>query len=502
MKPIKTPILTAPQIRAWDAYTIENLPISSLDLMEQASIAFVGKFKSLYPQAQRVGIVCGLGNNGGDGLAVARLLHEDGYQVQVLIVRHSEKESADFQANLQRLPVEPFWVQNEVGKDEILPKSEVLIDALFGSGLNKPLAGVAGEAVQWINAQQKPVVSIDIASGLFADSPTAGELIVRPTHTISFEVAKLAFLLPENAPYVGEWHTVPIGLDERFLENIPISAQLLTTDTVGKWLQPRPKFSHKGTFGHALLIGGSYGKMGAVVLATKACLRSGAGLLTAYVPEAGYNILQTTVPEAMCLTDENAHFITQLPDCKPFTAISIGVGLGKHPYTKAVLWELLRQKPTNLVVDADALNILSEHKELLEDLPTNAILTPHPKEFERLTRPTSDNFERLEVLRHFAIVYRVFVILKGAHSVLATPAGELFFNTTGNAGMATGGSGDVLTGIITGFLAQGYAPLQASALGMFVHGLSGDVGIEAQAPHALTAGDLVQNIGKALKRLS
>jgi NAD(P)H-hydrate epimerase len=496
-------ILSASQIRAWDAYTIAHEPIASIDLMERASQAFVEKFVGLYPLlVGKILIVCGLGNNGGDGLAVARLLQAKGHEVEIWVIRYGGQESADFQTNYQRCSSNPIEITNLAQICALPTSPTVIIDALFGSGLNKPLVGLAGKIVEWLNAQPIPVVAIDIASGLSADSPTFGQNVVRPTHTISFQIPKLAFFLPQNADFVGNFHIVPIGLHETYSNQVETTYHFLTADLVGKFLKKRPKFGHKGTFGHALIIGGSYGKMGAVVLATEACLRSGAGLATAYIPQIGYHILQTAVPEAMALTDKGEHFITQLPDCKMFNAIGIGVGLDKKVATQKMLLDLFIKQKQPLTLDADALNIMSENKFLLELLPAHSILTPHPKEFERLTRPTQDHFERLDILRNFAQVYGVYVILKGAYSALATPTGEVFFNTTGNAGMATGGSGDVLTGIITGFLAQGYTPFEASALGIYVHGLAGDIFVEDNAPETLLARDLVANIGKALMRLS
>lgn len=499
-------ILSTAQIRAWDAHTIAHLPISSLDLMENASRAFVGKFVELYDSAHEVLVVCGIGNNGGDGLAIGRILQEMGYQVSALVVRHSSNASADFTINFER--AKDIFPITEVQQIEALPtlpaSSTVIIDAILGSGLHTSLRGLVGKVVNWINETALPVVAVDIASGLFADLPTPfqSEYIIKPTHTIAFEVPKLAFLLPQNAPFVGEWHIVPIGLEAQYGRQVATDFQLLTPDLVGKILKKRPKFGHKGTFGHSLLIGGSYGKIGAMVLATRACLHSGTGLATAYIPQIGYQILQTAVPEAMCLVDNEAHFIRQFPDIQSFQAIGVGMGLGTKEASSKAFFEFLKQAPSHVVIDADALNILGMHKEMLEYLPAQSILTPHPKEFERLTRPTSDNFERLEILRNFAQTYQVYVLLKGAHTALATPEGKVYFNNTGNSGMATGGSGDVLTGIITGFLAQGYKAFEASALGMYVHGLAGDLAISMQAPHALTASDLITHIGKALQILS
>ncbi|MCU0445165.1 MAG: NAD(P)H-hydrate dehydratase [Microscillaceae bacterium] len=494
-------ILQVNQIQALDAYTIENEPISSIDLMERASQAFVQAFVGLFSPDCPIYVFCGLGNNGGDGLAVSRLLLDLGYSVKTWVVRYTNRSSPDFAINYQRL-AKLIHIQDleDIADFPIIPSNAYIIDALFGSGLSRPLGGLSAEVVQEINVASATRVALDIASGLYADTTSVGEAIVRADYTISFQLPKLAFLLPQNAPYVGEWHICPIGLSSQYIHNCPTTWYYLDNQWIKSILKPRTKFSHKGTYGHSLLLAGSYGKMGAAVLAARACLRAGTGLLTTHIPRCGYEIMQTAVPEAMISIEGSWNWLQHLPDIQPYAAIGVGCGLDKYPATTQLLEKLLKTATQPLVIDADALNIIAENPRLLNLLPPNSLLTPHPKEFARLTQEVvEDNFERLEVLRNFAQVYQVYIILKGAHSALATPQGEVYFNSTGNPGMASGGSGDVLTGIITALLAQGYSVLHAGILGMYLHGLAGDLALATESQQSLMASDIIENLGKAFK---
>jgi NAD(P)H-hydrate epimerase len=494
-------IFSVAQIQAWDAYTIQHEPIESIDLMERASEAFVKAFCHHFDTEKEVNIFCGMGNNGGDGLAVARLLSQRGFKIKVYLIRYTAQGSKDFQVNFQK--VKEIAYPREIEKAEDIPQisqEAIIIDALFGSGLNRPLEGLLAEVINVLNQSSAIKVSIDIASGLYADTPTEGKAIFKADYTISFQAPKLAFLLPQNATYVGKWEVVNIGLHLDYEQNTASDYHLLDTLLAKSMYQPRHKFSHKGTYGHALLLVGSYGKMGAGVLATKAALRAGAGLVTAHIPTCGYNIMQTAVPEAMLSLDDKANILSQIPDLKgeKYKAIGVGCGIGKEKLTEAMLKDLLKKTKQALIFDADALNILAEMPSELQALiPKNSILTPHPKEFSRLVGESENDFDRLIVLQAFAQAYQIYIVLKGAHSVIATPDGKLFFNTTGNPGMATGGSGDVLTGIITGLLAQGYSSESASLLGVYLHGKSGDLAAEVSGQEALIASDLIDYLGKA-----
>lgn len=497
-------ILSAEQIRALDAYTIKNEPIASIDLMERASLVFTEWFTKHYPDEDRpVWIFCGIGNNGGDGLAVARLLHQRFYNVKVVWCKISPKTSPDFQSNLERLPKRGAVPIIELSKGELfpsIPKDALIIDAIFGSGLNRPVEGYWAELIKHLNLSENPIVAIDIPSGLFADKHTNG-ISIQAERTLSFQLPKLAFLFPENHHSVGLWEYRAIGLNLKFIQQTETSYYYLDKKLAKTYLKKRNKYDHKGTYGHALLIMGSYGKVGAALLATKACLRSGTGLVTVHAPSCAFEILQGMAPEAMLSVDPDEKHSTTLPDLKPYRAIGIGCGIDREPSTGKVLFQLLQKSTVPLVLDADALNLLAENREWYQYIPTGSILTPHPKEFERLFGSTHDHFERNALQREKAQELSIYLILKGAHTCIATPEGTCFFNSTGNPGLGTGGSGDVLTGLISGLLAQSYSPLEACILGVFLHGLAGDLAVEHFSQEALIAGDIPQFLGKAFRNL-
>ncbi len=492
-------IYQAGQLRDWDAYTLEHEPLSSAGLMNRAAQAFTDWFVKIYADTERpVCVFAGTGNNGGDGLAVARLLHRQFYAVKVFVCDFNGKRSADFEAQRALLPegvtVTVLRTLQEIPR---LEKNEIIVDALFGTGLSRPLAGEHWPAViDALNALPNEIVSIDLPSGLFADQHTPGS-VVQATRTFSFETPKRAFFFPENAGRVGDWAYGPIGLHADFEATTSTPFHYLTHAEARALVRPRATFSHKGTFGHALLVAGSRGKIGAAVLAARACLRSGVGLLTVHAPGCGYEVLQTSVPEAMCSTDEQRDFITQLPDLQNITTVGAGPGLDTHPETAAALSQLLTNTDHPMVLDADALNLLAWHPDWWPAVPENSILTPHPKEFERLFGPTEHDFARNDLQRRMAQQHHVVIVLKGAHTAIAAPDGSCWFNSTGNPGMATGGTGDVLTGLLTGLLAQGYAPAAAARLGVYLHGLAGDLAAARHGQAALIAGDLVDALGQA-----
>lgn len=497
-------LFSAEQTRAWDAYTIQQEPISSLALMDRAAACFTDWFTGHYPDPQRpVHIAAGCGNNGGDGVAVARLLSSLGYPVALHLFDYQAKPSTDFSAQLARLSEQGRVVPNWHRPDNplpALPREAVLVDALFGSGLSRPLQGAWADLVVFLNHLPNEKVAIDLPSGLFADRHTDGPCI-KAARTFAFERPKLAFFFPENARFVGHWEVGTIGLHPDF-ETITPTVFHITNAVAAKSLwRPRAKFAHKGTFGHALLAMGSYGKMGAAVLAARAALRSGVGLLTVHAPRCGNVVLQTAVPEAMFSADSGGKFLKKLPDPSPYRAVGIGCGIGTDPETAAALRALLAQSSQPLVLDADALNLLAQHPEWWPLVPPGSILTPHPKEFERLFGQTTDDFARNGLQQAKAQTHQVIILLKGAYTAIATPDGNCYFNTTGNPGMATGGSGDVLTGIITALLAQGYPPRDAAIMGAYLHGLAGDLAAAELGENALTAGDLVAYLGAAALEL-
>lgn len=489
------PILNAEQIRQWDAFTIANEPIASIDLMERACNAFVTWFVSKYNNQEKVGIVCGTGNNGGDGLGIARLLIEKKFEVKVFVI-DGKNQTNDFKTNRTRLP------QGSEVSDltDVVTASTILIDAIFGSGLSRKVEGVYGEVIKQFNASNAVKIAVDVPSGLMIDSPSSGD-IVKATHTITFQVPKLAFMFPENAEYVGQWYVVDIGLHKDFIGENSRSIHKFYPDAsfIRKMFHPRLKFSHKGDYGRSLLVAGSLGKMGACILAARATLRAGAGLLTVHVPVCGYEIIQTSVPEAMASVDAGQDFFSDAGDLTNYNVIGIGPGIGVTPSTTSGLRKILKAgKP--MVIDADALNIISKNEDLLKLIPAESILTPHPGEFKRLVGEWTDDFHRLELQQKLAAQLKCTIVLKGAHTSIATSVGTVFFNSTGNPGMAKGGSGDVLTGVLTALLSQGYNSTETAVVGVYIHGLAGDLAAAKIGQTAMVASDIVEFLGQSFGR--
>jgi ADP-dependent NAD(P)H-hydrate dehydratase / NAD(P)H-hydrate epimerase len=495
-------VLTSSQMKALDALTIEHEPIASIDLMERASRAFVSWFTPKFDGTCKIAVVCGTGNNGGDGLAIARMLHDWGYAVTVWIIS-SDSQSPDFKTNLQRLDQKiarfDFTANSQKG---LFNNVDVVIDAIFGTGLSRSTEGVYAQVIDCVNQSPAVKVAVDVPSGLRTDEPSSG-MIVRADYTVTFQLPKLAFFLPQNYQYTGEWTIVDIGLNKKSIADTATPYHFIQKKDVKKIIKQRSKFDHKGTYGHALLIAGSHGKMGACVLSGRAALRSGVGLLTIHAPSVGYEIIQTAVPEAMTTTDAGEKHLTNLSgDLTKYNSIGIGPGLGQDPQTVKALETLLRSYTRPIVFDADALNILAAKSEMLHLIPQNSILTPHPKEFERLVGEWKNDFDKLEKLRNFAASIKGYVILKGAFTAIATPQKTIFFNSTGNPGMATGGTGDVLTGILTGLLAQNYSSENCCLLGVFLHGLAGDLAAIDKGMTSMIASDLAEYLPAAYKKLN
>jgi NAD(P)H-hydrate epimerase len=498
-------IFSAPQIRAWDEFTIQHEPIRSIDLMERAAAACVEWLEVNGYLCRSFSIYCGKGNNGGDGLAIARMLSARDCAVTVQILEFGHMGTDDFQVNLARLhetPVSVRFIQDE-GSFHPLPPDDIVIDALFGSGLNRSLTGVTEQLVRHINEAGNEVIAIDIPSGLFADSSSKENTAIKALHTLSFQCYKPAFLVAENEIHTGFVHILDIGLHMDYLLQVSSGMELLDIDMIRAVYRPRNPFANKGTFGHALLIAGSYGKMGAAVLAARSCLRSGVGLLTCHIPVCGYEILQAVVPEAMVLTDTDKNCNTALAKGGPaYQVVGIGPGIGTDARTAMLVRDVLARYRNPMVIDADALNILAADSSLLSGLPPYSILTPHPKEFERLFGPSANDFERLQLAGEKAKQYQCVIVLKGHYTFIAMPGGKGYFNSTGNAGMAKGGSGDTLTGILTALLAQGYSPGEAALLGVYLHGLAGDLAAADLSQESMLPSDLTDRLGKAFLSLA
>ena len=491
-----------------DQYTIDNEPISSIDLVERASAVFVNEFCRRYTSRQnRIHVFAGQGNNGADALAIARLLIEKNYNVFTYLINPKDFLSDECMINRNRLRNEDNRQFVEVVSPFTPPKLEtqdIVIDGLFGSGLNRPLTGGYAKIVDYINQSPSTVVAIDIPSGLFGDDNRDNDprSIIQADLTLTFEFPKLSFLLPENAVYVGEWKELSIGLHPDALLKTKTSYGLITDEDVASLIRTRERFAHKGDFGHALLVAGSTGKMGAAVLAAKGCLRSGAGLLTVHLPGRGEVVMQSSLPEAMIDMDKNADCVTELTDITQYDAVGIGPGIGKADETLELLKKLLDTVKTKpLVIDADALNLIAENSELIHHLPEGTILTPHPGEFDRLAGNSESAYERIQKARSIASEQKICVILKGAYTAVCTPTGKVFFNTSGNPGMATAGSGDVLTGIILGLLSQGYRPEEASVIGVYLHGVAGDLAAASFSEESMIAGDIIKMLNTAFKQM-
>ncbi|MCD8184462.1 MAG: NAD(P)H-hydrate dehydratase [Bacteroides sp.] len=499
-------IFPTTKIKELDAYTIENEPITSIDLMERASQALAKAIAERWNTDTPFTVFAGPGNNGGDALAVSRLLAAKGYLLEVYLFNTKGSLSPDCAANKERLTAVPGVDFHEVTSQFIPPTltaKHVVLDGLFGSGLNKALSGGFAAVVKYINASSATVVAIDIPSGLMGEDNTynISANIIRADLTLSLQLPKLAFLFAENEPFVGEWEVLDIGLSRDAIEETGTDFYLLDNEDMLYLLKPRSKFAHKGNFGRALLIAGSQGMAGASVLAARACLRSGVGLLTVHVPFCNNFIVQTSVPEAMTEIDLNETCFACPTDTDDYQAVGVGPGLGKSGEAEAALLEQIENCLTPMVVDADALNVLGEHRKYIGRLPKGSILTPHPKELERLVGKCQNSYERLMKARELATASGVHIILKGVYSVVITPSGKCLFNTTGNPGMATGGSGDVLTGVVLALLAQGYDAETAATLATYVHGLAGDIAYKKQGAIGLTASDIVTYLPLAWKLL-
>ncbi len=489
-------IFSAMYIKQLDAFTMEHEPIASIDLMERAAQALAAVISKRWGTNIPLIIFAGPGNNGGDALAVARLLALKGYREDVYLFNPKGSLSPDCECNRDRLPKIPnltFYEVTSQFQPPLLKATDVVIDGLFGVGLNKPLSGGFAAVVKHINASPATVVSIDMPSGLMGEEnisnvPTP---IIRANVTISMQLPKLAFFFADNEPYVGEWQLVDIGLSKEAIAEGETDYRLMEEEEIVSLLKPRGKFSHKGNYGKALLIAGSQGMAGASVLSSKACLRSGVGLLTIHVPLCNNLILQTSVPEAMTQIDDSEVCFSSVVNTDEFQAVGIGPGLGKCEETEEALLEQITACHVPMVVDADALNLLEAHHSHLKQLPPGSILTPHPKELERLVGKCRNSYERLMRARELAQTSQVYILLKGAYSVVIAPSGKCWFNPTGNPGMAKGGSGDVLTGILLALLAQGYDTESAARIGVYVHGLAGDIACKKLGSIGMTAADIV-----------
>lgn len=494
-------VLKAEEHRQLDQATLSRDNIDSLQLMERAATAWATAFARHFPDKQReITVLAGPGNNGGDGLVIARLLRFETYTVTV-ITAEIAAPSPDNLANRRRAKDVGVHLR-ALREGDALPsfkENSIVIDALFGTGLSRPIEGYWATLIERLNRQSVTRVAVDLPSGLLSDIPSNGT-IVKADLTLSLGYPKLALYSPANTHYLGHWQLVPFSLAPPPHSDEGKEFQL-TESEVASLLKVRRANDHKGTFGHALLVAGAYEKMGAAVICARAVLRAGAGLVTTHIPRVGYEIMQISFPEAMCSVDQHRYHFTGIDEVQRYDVVGVGPGIGKDSSTRKALFDLIGAYDRPMVVDADALNLLAETPEQLAKLPKNSILTPHPKEFERLFGQQQDDFARWQVQCERAVALRLVIVLKTGFTSIATPDGKLYFNTTGNPGMGTGGTGDALTGIITGLLAQGYAAVDAARLGVYLHGLAGDIAARELEQESLLAEDLVSHLGKAFRQL-
>ena len=486
------PLLTSPQIREADAYTIANEPISSVNLMERAAKAFVGWFVNHFPdKKQAISIYCGTGNNGGDGLAIARILHGHHYKsVNIKVTRFSDKASDDFNVNLKKLQSTITVMEIKPGDDFPDEDSPVLIDAMLGSGLNKPLHGDYERLVKHLNSLEKTVVAVDIPTGFFSEGETKPDsTVLKAKLVITFQQPKINFLLPESGPVMECWEAVNIGIDDKFVQSLDSPYRFITEKDIRQLMKPRHKFSNKGTFGHALIVAGQAKTMGAALLCSSACAHAGAGLTTACVPESGLIALNSYLPEIMAIVRQG----NDLPQIgwDTFSTMAIGPGLGNDENSLNLLCDILTNYKKPVVIDADALNILAEHKQLWTMVPEGSIITPHMKEFDHLFGESNSWWQRLQTAIEKAKEHKICIVLKNDYTITATPDGKAYFNSTSNAAMASGGMGDVLTGIITALLAQKYSSQDACIIGTYIHGKAGDELALPNRMHVVLPGKLI-----------
>jgi hydroxyethylthiazole kinase-like uncharacterized protein yjeF len=498
------PLLTARQIRQADAHTIANEPITSVNLMERASKAFVGWFVNRFPDKNSaIAVYCGTGNNGGDGLAIARMLYDHKYiNIAIKVARFSEKATDDFNANLTRIM--------NMGLDlrELKPEAEfpaenaaIIIDALLGSGINKPLTGDYERLARHINGLKKTVVAVDVPTGFFTDGEMSTDAtVIKANLVITFQQPKINFLLPESAPHIDCWEAVNIGLDEDFVRSLESPYQFIEERDIKQLFKPRRHFSNKGTYGHALIVAGQAKTMGAVLLSSAGCAYAGAGLTTACVPESGLTALNTYLPEVMAVVRKG----DELPEIEweQFSALAVGPGLGKDKAALELITAVFENYKKPVVIDADALNLLAANPSLWEKVPAGSVLTPHMKEFDRLFGQHDNWWQRLQTTIKMAAKHNVCIVLKNDYTIVTTPQGQAYFNSTSNAAMATGGMGDVLTGIITSLLAQRYSPEDACILAVYIHGRAGDELALPNRMNVVLPGRLAQQLPFTMAKLT
>lgn len=500
-------IFSTESVRAIDQYTISQEGVGSVDLIRRVADGVVAEIMKVWHRPRRTVVFAGPGNNGADALLVAKLLYLAGYPTEVYLLNiHGNSLSRDCRICRDELLASGFGMLNEVTDSFNFPEldqSQLIVDGLFGTGLREPLTGGYTMLVDYINDSGAPIVSIDIPSGMFGDwnSRTLSRYVIHATLTVSVQFPKLAFFLKDNVQCVGRWTTIDIGLSEKAIAETPTKYFYIDAADIRQVLPLRDRFVSKVDLGSALLIAGCYGMMGAAVLAARSAVRSGVGKVTVHAPRCGFQTMQTSVPEALFDPDRHDILVSDMLPTRQYTAIGVGCGLGTNDATQGALESLIKTIRRPMVIDADAINILARVPSLIDHVTPGSILTPHAGEFDRLfgAQPSAEArlLRALEVSRR----YKLIIVLKGCNTATVRPDGKVYFNSSGGPAMATAGSGDVLTGLITGLLAQGMKPEIASVAGVFIHGVAGDLAAQQQGVYGTTAGDIADNIGKAIKSI-
>jgi ADP-dependent NAD(P)H-hydrate dehydratase / NAD(P)H-hydrate epimerase len=499
-------IFRSEQIKSIDRYTILNEPVSPFALMERAANELFVRITSLVSHNDNIIVFAGTGNNGGDGLAIARMLLKASYRVTVYIINISPNRSDEWNQNLNLLNSSGGTgaiLISEGDRAPEVPDNAVVIDAVFGSGLTRSPEGIAARVIRAINDSGAFVIAIDVPSGLAGEENPWAEAgtIIRADHTLVIQFPRLSFMFAENSGFTGDWRVVPIGLHPVAIAMTETPFTYVDVKMVASFLKCRNRFDHKGNFGHALLAAGSHGKMGAAILGAMAALRSGTGLLTCHIPARGNDIMQISVPASMTISDKSEDVLSAIDNPQKYDAVAIGPGIGVSTETQKAVMSLLKEYSGRLVIDADGINILGMNPDWLGLLPENTILTPHPKEFARIAGESENSYIRIEKQIALSRKHRCIIVLKGAHTSISLPDGRLYFNSTGNPGMATAGSGDVLTGILLGLLAQGYDAERAAVTGVFLHGLAGDIAAEESCQESLISPDITEKIAAAYTKI-
>lgn len=486
--------------------TCERQNISTIDLIEREGSVVSSEIISRFLPSQRIVVMAGPDNNGAVALAAARMLFEQGYKKVEIFLFSIGKLSHDCDEERKKLlPIDGLDF-TEVTKEFVPPylgESDVLLDGLFGIELSEPMRGGFVAVARYINESGAFVISIDIPSGLLGEwnQHVMKRDVIHANVTLTFQLPRLSFFFPENAEILGDWKLMDIDLDIAKIKDMESDYRLMEARNVRPLIKPRPPYTSKRDYGSALFFAGSTGMVGAAVMTSRSSLRSGAGLATVHGPRAALNIVQTAAPEVMFEPDRNEHVITEMPLHYTHQAVCAGPGIGTHDRTVDALEGLLKQSPSNLVLDADALNCIAKRPALLSMLPPRTIITPHVGEFDRLFGNHDNSEMRLQTALEMARQYNLVIVLKGHHTMVVGATGRVSINSTGNPGMATAGAGDVLAGVITAFLAQGYSPDLAAKIGVYIHGLAGDMAAEDLGEFGVMASDIANRVGRAIKRV-